>query len=938
MAGETVTYSDFRRKVMRRTRLNEQSTLAFIAFMLAIAAVFITLHWVRRYGRRPQDVQGEAGKPSALASFSRRIRSVSLRRAPGLPSVGHAGLVGLYVAINITIALTNLDNDNMSMILNVASRTGWLAMANMVVVIILALKNTPLSFLIAWSHERLNIFHQVAGYATVVHVIVHASCYFAYLILQSGHPDTLQRKGTISGMVAWLSFVLLGFGGAVIRRRWYELFYYMHISLWIIAIVTVGFHQPNLKSKFIVATFLAGGIWVLDRLIRLARLVLYSTNNSVQLTPLPNGGTRVTLTKPPVGAASGTHCFLWIPKIRSCETHPFTIAAVDPLEFIVASYDGFTSDLRRYAVSHPGAFLRASVEGPYGAIPDPAEYYTVVMVAGGSGASFTFGVALDMLRRLPSDASKQIVFIWAVKHSASLDWFSSHLITLRNDGRVSSKLFVTRQPQPEMASPMSGSNPKQCVVVTESEMGPEKAVASPSASQSSSISIDSEKSPSPSEMEASTGPTEADWPNSIHGIPITYERPDVTALIRSAVDETPASRRVLVLSCGPDELTTQSGLWSSVGYSPGAYLLSSPIRTPNDNLTTKLPLPPFAAPHSAVDHPATDTQSTGGDLRSETMSPPRLAFHPPLLNSACPWATTQHDIRALLCCPSTGAVTTRTSLLDGFAHDDAVHRYAFIDPARGTPLGAEADARGPVGSVNSLGYSPIPLDGYISIVRRLAASLPAAMTRKAIIMSVTGDPVAVAGCYAQISLAAPSVPFPLAMELNLSCPNIPGSPPPAYTPSALTAYLAALPSTPALPVGVKLPPFTYASQFTALVQTLRPYASRLSFITAVNTLGSCLVFEGGVGDGTARGMLQGGMAGAPLHSLALGNVATLRRLLDDVEELRHVVIIGVGGVSDGDGYRRMRRVGATAVGVATGLGSKGNRVFEEIERHVGSSW
>ncbi|KND88956.1 Dihydroorotate dehydrogenase (fumarate) [Tolypocladium ophioglossoides CBS 100239] len=319
------------------------------------------------------------------------------------------------------------------------------------------------------------------------------------------------------------------------------------------------------------------------------------------------------------------------------------------------------------------------------------------------------------------------------------------------------------------------------------------------------------------------------------------------------------------------------------------------------------------------------------------MPPPQLTFHPPLLNTACPWATTQDDIHALLCCPSTGAVTTRTSLIDGFAHDDAVHRYTFVDPAGGAALGNDAE-REAVGSVNSLGYSPIPLDGYISIVRRLETALPAAVARKTIILSVTGDPAATAKCYAHISRAAPSISFPLAMELNLSCPNIPGSPPPAYAPSSLTTYLASLPSTPELPVGVKLPPFTYAPQFTALVQTLRPYASSLSFITATNTLGSCLAFDGDVGDGAGRGMLQGGMAGAPLHFLALGNVATLRRLLDETEELRHVVIIGVGGVSDGDGYRRMRRVGATAVGLATGLGSKGKRVFEEIERHVGSSW
>lgn len=290
-------------------------------------------------------------------------------------------------------------------------------MANMVVVVILALKNTPLSFLTPYSHERLNILHRVAGYATIVYVITHAICYCVYL-LGAGHIEILLRTEEIFGIVAGLSFLILGIGGTFIRRKWYELFYYMHVTFWVLAVVSVGLHQPELGGKVIVATFLAGGLWSLDRLIRLARLVLYSTNNSVTLTPLSNGATRVTLTKPPVGAVSGKHCFLWIPKIRSFETHPFTIAAVDPLEFVVQSWDGFTQDLHEHAVSNPGVSLRASVEGAYGTIPDPAEYDTVVLVAGGSGASFTFGMALNMLRKLRNDERKQIVFIWAVQHNS----------------------------------------------------------------------------------------------------------------------------------------------------------------------------------------------------------------------------------------------------------------------------------------------------------------------------------------------------------------------------------------------------------------------------------------------------------------------------------------------------------------------------------------
>ena len=284
----------------------------------------------------------------------------------------------------------------------------------MVVVVFLALKNTPLAFLTSWSYERLNILHQVSGYMTVIHVIIHTSCYCAYFV-QDGRPSRLLHTEEIFGMVAGLSFVGLVLSAVVIRPFWYELFYYMHISFWMTGIVMVGLHQPELGKLIIFATCAAAGIWILDRLLRVGRIVAYSVSNEVTLVPLPNGGTRVTLKKAPMGSKSGKHCFLWIPRIRSCEAHPFTIASTEPVEFVIASYDGFTRDLHQYAVENPGVSLKASVDGPYGTIPDPADCDEMILVAGGSGASFTFGAALNALKVMDPNDNKRITLIWTVR-------------------------------------------------------------------------------------------------------------------------------------------------------------------------------------------------------------------------------------------------------------------------------------------------------------------------------------------------------------------------------------------------------------------------------------------------------------------------------------------------------------------------------------------
>lgn len=110
----------------------------------------------------------------------------------------------------------------------------------------------------------------------------------------------------------------------------------------------------------------------------------------------------------------------------------------------------------------------------------------------------------------------------------------------------------------------------------------------------------------------------------------------------------------------------------------------------------------------------------------------------------------------------------------------------------------------------------------------------------------------------------------------------------------------------------------------------------ITFITAVNTLGSCLLLSGAQTPAlnSEAGTGVGGLAGAALHPLALGNVRTIRSMLDKHDALRHISLIGVGGVCDNAGYERMRAVGADAVAVGTALGSEGLGVFSKISNNV----
>jgi predicted ferric reductase len=116
----------------------------------------------------------------------------------------------------------------------------------------------------------------------------------------------------------------------------------------------------------------------------------------------------------------------------------------EPAEFVVQARDGFTKELHYAACRNPGAPFRAALEGPYGVVPNSHEFDKIVLVAGGSGITFTLALALDWARRRrgPEDKSS-LDFIWTVRNKTSFDWFENELAELHARSRVNVLLHVS---------------------------------------------------------------------------------------------------------------------------------------------------------------------------------------------------------------------------------------------------------------------------------------------------------------------------------------------------------------------------------------------------------------------------------------------------------------------------------------------------------------
>lgn len=161
-------------------------------------------------------------------------------------------------------------------------------------------------------------------------------------------------------------------------------------------------------------------------------------------------------------------------------------------------------------------------------------------------------------------------------------------------------------------------------------------------------------------------------------------------------------------------------------------------------------------------------------------------------------------------------------------------------------------------------------------------------------------------------------------------------------------------------IGLKLPPYTYETQFASIVSaTWRKRGDQgIAFLTSTNTLGQGLVFKDQVdADKPPELALPsglGGLGGAMIHPLSVGNVSKLVSLLEtptlatkhklsdaEAKSMREdgftegIAVIGVGGINSGQTLKHFLAVGAVAGEVGTALGAEGISVFEKIYKEAG---
>ncbi|OBT67744.1 hypothetical protein VE03_03545 [Pseudogymnoascus sp. 23342-1-I1] len=488
----------------------------------------------------------------ASASSARVIRQALNEKTAKSFGIAIGSFIALFILSHWTRRLLHrYRNGSRSPVMTAAIKLSRVALCNLAFVIFLSLKNTPLAILSANSYATLMPLHKAAGYTCIIASLVHAIVYLITLA-QSNALQVMLEFEQIAGMMGGIAVLLIGvLALPYIRRKRYELFYVIHVTLSAFFLIVVALHQPTFSKHAIIITLFAASLSFVDRAIRFFKFSCNFLGNHAALTALPNGATRITLRKSSK-ASPGSHAFVWLPAIRFAETHPFTLVSSNPAEFVVQSRDGFTSALHQYAKNLPGKTLRCSLNAGYGKLPNFKTYDSILLIAGGSGASFTFAVALDLSRNPGPNPPGSITFVWAVRDQASLSWFHEELRELLLDPRMTVMIHITNNVESSTVVSLSRYSEKDSRTITEVSSQTSLAMTTLSGIEKA-IELE-EQAISEKPVHLENAPAYAMGEISTSDIATIHGRPCIPTLMESLLDNCNSTKRVIVGACGPKEL------------------------------------------------------------------------------------------------------------------------------------------------------------------------------------------------------------------------------------------------------------------------------------------------------------------------------------------------------------------------------------------------
>ena len=406
------------------------------------------------------------------------------------PTLGRAVLVLGEMVLVIVLCFYKLDPSNQWQWEDIGYRTGFIASAQLPLVILLAGKNNIIGFLTGVSYEKLNWLHRWVSRILFLNATIHMGFWFTdwarydYIKVKLRTDVITQR-----GFAAWCILFWIVLSSMAPIRRWnYEFFVVQHIVTSVGFLVAVFLHLPAEVKMYV---WIAIGLVIFDRFIRTlygvySNLSIFHPDKSrngiwtcqATFQPLGSDATRIKINNPPIQWKAGQHVFLSCHGISPLQSHPFTIASLPEdgqMEFLAKRRRGATNRFFVHAEKYQNLPLKlvkaplnpmisVLIDGPYGRIRPLQQFDSICFIAGGIGSTLTMPLMRDIVARWKGDtlrgwnkpagaATRSIQYIWIIRSREQYSWFATqlrgvaedveHLRTTDRDVAVEMSVYIT---------------------------------------------------------------------------------------------------------------------------------------------------------------------------------------------------------------------------------------------------------------------------------------------------------------------------------------------------------------------------------------------------------------------------------------------------------------------------------------------------------------
>lgn len=369
-----------------------------------------------------------------------------------VPSTLESSIILLYALLNVYLLVFGYSTNPSSsffdsvfgeMVRYIADRSGIIALDSVPILVILAGRNSLLTCFTGMPYSTLIVYHKWILRGMLFNASIHSALYILISFARGALYHDLKESYYLFGIVATVAAgVLIVQATHTLRSRWYELFLILHIIF--ASVFLIGMVRHCITVGWMEYTVAAVGLWIFDRIARIARLYFYGVPYArIQIV----GPTTLKVVAPLRNIKPYPGCYVFVQFWKAkffWQSHPFCLieSVCEPgmgVMYIQAK-KGITRRLYDFVKSEGGDYkLRVSLEGPYGEAHDLSRYNRAVFLAGGTGIPGPFYYAYKMMQ-----SKQNMKLYWSAKTLAEVQWFEDELRSLFGN-QIPVEIYLTRE-------------------------------------------------------------------------------------------------------------------------------------------------------------------------------------------------------------------------------------------------------------------------------------------------------------------------------------------------------------------------------------------------------------------------------------------------------------------------------------------------------------